>query len=145
MTTKMLSHYELLEPLGEGGMGTVFRAVDTRLGRPVAVKVLRGEAALNDESRKRFIQEARAASGLNHPHIITIYDIGQDQGVDFIAMEYVPGQSLARLIGRPGTRLEDTLTTRYPDCRCAGRGPRRGHRAPRSQAGQHHGQRQRGR
>ena len=110
MTTKMLSHYELLEPLGEGGMGMVYRAVDTRLGRPVAVKVLRGEAALSDESRKRFVQEARAASGLNHPHIITIYDIGQDEGVDFIAMEYVPGQSLARLIGHPGTRLEDTLT-----------------------------------
>jgi serine/threonine protein kinase len=110
MTTKTLSHYELLEPLGEGGMGTVYRAVDTRLGRPVAVKVLRGEAAFNAESRKRFIQEARAASGLNHPHIITIYDIGQDEGVDFIAMEYVPGQSLARLIGRPGIKLEETLT-----------------------------------
>jgi len=110
MTTKMLSHYELLEPLGEGGMGTVYRAVDTRLGRPVAVKVLRSEAALSDESRKRFVQEARAASGLNHPHIITIYDIGQDEGVDFIAMEYVSGQSLARLIGRPGTSLEETLT-----------------------------------
>ena len=87
VVTKTLSHYELLEPLGEGGMGTVFRAVDTRLGRPVAVKVLRGEAALNDESRKRFVQEAKAASGLNHPHIVTIYDIGQDQGVDFIAMD----------------------------------------------------------
>src|SRR4029434_3696698 len=90
-------------------MGTVYRAVDTRLGRPVAVKVLRGEAAISVESRKRFMQEARAASGLNHPHIITIYDIGQDDGVDFIAMEYVPGQSLARLIGRPGITLDDTL------------------------------------
>src|SRR5262245_32791992 len=110
MTTRTLSHYELLDPLGEGGMGTVYRAVDTRLGRPVAVKVLRGEATLSDESRRRFVQEARAASGLNHPHIITIYDIGQDEGVDFIAMEYVPGQSLARLIGRPGTSCEDTLT-----------------------------------
>ena len=109
MTTRSLSHYELLEPLGEGGMGTVYRAVDTRLGRPVAVKVLRGEAAISVESRKRFMQEARAASGLNHPHIITIYDIGQDDGVDFIAMEYVPGQSLARLIGRPGITLDDTL------------------------------------
>ena len=109
MVAKTLSHYELLEPLGEGGMGTVYRAVDTRLGRPVAVKVLRGESAANGESRKRFIQEAKAASGLNHPHIITIYDIGQDHGVDFIAMEYVSGQSLARLIGRPGGKLEDTL------------------------------------
>ena len=86
--TRSLSHYELLEPLGEGGMGTVYRAVDTRLGRPVAVKVLRGEAAVSIESRKRFMQEAKAASALNHPHIITIYDIGQDEGVDFIAMEY---------------------------------------------------------
>jgi len=110
MTTKTLSHYELLEPLGEGGMGTVYRAVDTRLGRPVAVKVLRGEAAISSESRKRFVQEAKAASGLNHPHIITIYDIGTDEGVDFIAMEYVAGQSLARLIGHPGTTLDDTLT-----------------------------------
>src|SRR4029453_7411824 len=110
MTPKTLSHYELLEPLGEGGMGTVYRAVDTRLGRPVAVKVLRGEAAITSESRKRFLQEARAGAGLNHPHIITIYDIGTDEGVDFIAMEYVAGQSLARLIGHPGTTLDDTLT-----------------------------------
>ena len=109
MVTKTLSHYELLEPLGEGGMGTVYRAVDTRLGRPVAVKVLRGDASLNAEGRKRFVQEARAASGLNHPHIITIYDIGQDQGVDFIAMEYVAGQSLASLVGHPRARLEDML------------------------------------
>ncbi|HET9384662.1 MAG TPA: protein kinase [Gemmatimonadales bacterium] len=109
MVTKTFSHYELLEPLGEGGMGTVFRAVDTRLGRPVAVKVLRNEAALNDESRKRFVQEARAASGLNHPHIVTIYDIGQHEGVDFIAMEYVAGHSLANLVGHPGTTLEDML------------------------------------
>src|SRR5688572_8086042 len=109
MVTKTLSHYELLEPLGEGGMGTVYRAVDARLGRPVAVKVLRSDAALNDESRKRFVQEARAASGLNHPHIVTIYDIGQDHGVDFIAMEYVAGRSLARLIERPGTGLDDMV------------------------------------
>ena len=109
MVAKTLSHYELLELLGEGGMGMVYRAVDTRLGRPVAVKVLRGESAVNGESRKRFVQEARAASGLNHPHIVTIYDIGQDHGVDFIAMEYVAGQSLARLIGRQGAELEDTL------------------------------------
>src|SRR4029450_5495702 len=105
MTTRSLSHYELLEPLGEGGMGTVYRAVDTRLGRPVAVKVLRVEAAISVESRKRFMQEARAASGLNHPHIITIYDIGQDDGVDFIAREDVSGQAVARLGGAAGTRL----------------------------------------
>ena len=99
---------ETLELLGEGGMGTVYRAVDTRLGRPVA-KLLRGEAAVNDESRKRFVHEARAASALNHPHIITIYDIGQDSGVDFIAMEYLAGQSLARLIERAELKIGDAL------------------------------------
>jgi hypothetical protein len=94
MVTKTISHYEILAPIGEGGMGVVCRAVDTRLGRPVALKLLRHERLINTESRTRFIQEARAASALNHPHIITIYDIGQDQGIDFIAMEYVAGQSL---------------------------------------------------
>ena len=109
MVTKTISHYEIVELLGEGGMGTVYRAVDTRLGRPVAIKLLRGEAAANVESRKRFVHEARAASALNHPHIITIYDIGQDSGVDFIAMEYVAGQSLAHLIGRAELGIKDAL------------------------------------
>jgi eukaryotic-like serine/threonine-protein kinase len=109
MINKTIAHYEILERLGEGGMGTVYRAVDMRLGRPVAVKLLRGEAAVNAESKKRFIQEAKAASALNHPHIITIYDIGQDGGVDFIAMEYVSGPSLARLIGRTGLKIGEAL------------------------------------
>src|SRR5262245_16651877 len=97
MTTKSLSQHELLQPPGEGGMGTIYRAVDTRLDRPVAVKVLREEAAISIESRKRFAQEAKAASGLNHPHIITIYDIDKENSIDFIAMEYVPGESLTYL------------------------------------------------
>src|SRR5688572_24684375 len=121
MVTKTLSHYELLEPLGEGGMGTVYRAVDARLGRPVAVKVLRSDAALNDESRKRFVQEARAASGLNHPHIVTIYDIGQDHGGRFIAMEYVAGRSLARRIERPDSGRDDAVNSgvQVPDAPAA--------------------------
>jgi eukaryotic-like serine/threonine-protein kinase len=109
MTTKTLSHYDILAPIGEGGMGIVYRAVDTRLGRPVAVKLLRHDGAISEESRKRFVHEARAASALNHPHIITIYDIGQDQGVDFIAMEYVTGPSLAQVIGRNRLRIGDGL------------------------------------
>ena len=109
MIAKMLSHYEILAPIGEGGMGIVYRAVDTRLGRPVAVKLLRHEETISPESRKRFIHEARAASALNHPHIITIYDIGHDGGVDFIAMEYVAGTSLAHLLERGRLRLEDAL------------------------------------
>jgi Tol biopolymer transport system component len=109
MITKLISHYEILAPIGHGGMGVVYRAVDTRLGRPVAVKLLHSNGPANGEGRKRFVQEARAASALNHPHIITIYDIGQDQGVDFIAMEYVAGPSLAHLIGQSRLRIEDGL------------------------------------
>ena len=109
MIAKTLSHYEILAPIGEGGMGVVYRAVDTRLGRPVAVKLLRHEGTISQESRKRFVHEARAASALNHPHIITIYDIGQDEGVDFIAMEYVAGTSLAHVLEQGRLRLEDAL------------------------------------
>ena len=109
MIAMVISHYEIVEPLGEGGMGTVFRAVDTRLGRPVAIKLLRGELAASEEGRKRFVQEARAASSLNHPHIVTIYDIGRDGGQDFIAMERVAGWSLAHVIGRSALRIADAL------------------------------------
>ena len=109
MTTPVISHYEILEPLGEGGMGTVYRAVDTRLRRPVAIKVLRQEGVLNAESRRRFVQEARAASALNHPHIITIYDIGEEGGANFIAMEYVGGRSLADVVRRERLGFADAL------------------------------------
>jgi serine/threonine protein kinase/Tol biopolymer transport system component len=109
MMTTTISHYEIVGPLGEGGMGTVHRAVDTHLGRPVAIKLLHAELAASSESRKRFVQEARAASALNHPHIVTIYDIGRDRDVDFIVMEYVAGSSLARLIGRTPLKIADAL------------------------------------
>jgi serine/threonine protein kinase len=90
-------------------MGVVYRAVDTRLRRPAAVKLLRSHGAVSSESRKRFIHEARAASALNHPHIITIYDIGQDGEPDFIAMEYVTGTSLARLLERSRLLVGEAL------------------------------------
>ncbi len=109
MTTKTLSHYEILAPIGEGGMGVVYRAVDVRLGRPVALKLLRHDGAISEERRKRFVHEARAASALNHPHIVTIYDIGQDQGVDFIAMEYVSGPSLAQILAGNKLAVADSL------------------------------------
>ncbi|MGH9371589.1 MAG: protein kinase domain-containing protein, partial [Vicinamibacterales bacterium] len=109
MISKTIAHYELLSPIGEGGMGVVYRAVDTRLGRPVAVKLLRNEGVIDGERRKRFVQEARAASALNHPHIITIYDIGHDAGVDFIAMEYIAGSSLASLVGRHKLTIDEAL------------------------------------
>jgi eukaryotic-like serine/threonine-protein kinase len=109
MPPKTLSHYEIQEPIGEGGMGVVYRAVDTRLGRPVAVKLLRADGAVSVESRKRFMHEARAASALNHPHIITIYDIGEEHGLDFIAMEYVAGTSLAQTIAQGRPSVDDCL------------------------------------
>ncbi len=104
-----LLHYKVIEKVGEGGMGVVYKAFDTRLKRPVAVKVLPPERVTDPERRLRFIQEARAASALNHPNIVHVYDIDQAGGTDFIAMEYVPGKPLDELIPRKGMRLGDTL------------------------------------
>ena len=89
-----VSHYRLLRRLGIGGMGEVFLAEDTKLGRSAAIKVIRPEVAANMERKKRFLREARAAAVLSHPGIATIYEVGEDNGTDFIAMEFVEGHSL---------------------------------------------------
>jgi hypothetical protein len=94
-----LGPYEVQGPLGAGGMGEVFRARDTRLGREVAIKRLRPELAENEDRRKRFEREARAASALNHPHIVAIHDIGEAEGALYIAMELVEGRTLRDLLG----------------------------------------------
>ena len=93
-----LGPYELLSPLGAGGMGEVYRARDTRLEREVAIKVLPAELASDPERLKRFEKEARSASALNHPNIVTIYDIGSEGGVSYIAMERVEGATLRELL-----------------------------------------------
>ena len=90
-----LGPYEILAPIGAGGMGEVYRAKDTRLDRTVAIKVLPAHLAANAESRQRFEREARAVSSLNHPHICTLHDIGQQDGIDFLVMEYLEGETLA--------------------------------------------------
>jgi eukaryotic-like serine/threonine-protein kinase len=90
-------------------MGEVYRAIQTTLGRQVAIKVLPAEKVADPERKDRFVQEAKSASSLNHPNIITIYDIGQAEGVDFISMELVSGKALDRLIPRHGMRLNDAL------------------------------------
>jgi len=104
-----LGPYEIQSPLGSGGMGEVYRAIQTTLGRQVAIKVLPAEKVADPERKERFVQEAKSASSLNHPNIITIYDIGQAEGVDFISMELVSGKALDRLIPRHGMRLNDAL------------------------------------
>src|SRR5215831_4251945 len=109
MIGQAILHYSILDKLGEGGMGVVYKARDTRLDRFVAIKVLPAEKVANPERKQRFVQEAKTASSLNHPNIITIYDIGQAEGVDFISMECVTGKTLDQLIPRHGMRLNEAL------------------------------------
>jgi eukaryotic-like serine/threonine-protein kinase len=90
-------------------MGLVYKARDTRLDRPVAIKILPADKISDPERKRRFVQEAKAASSLNHPNIITIYDIGQADGIDFIAMEFVAGRTLDRCIPRNGLGLNEAL------------------------------------
>jgi len=102
MIGRTVSHYQILEKLGEGGMGVVYRARDTRLDRTVAIKIVHPDAAANRQRRERFAREAKAASALNHSHIVTIHDIDRDSSEgadrDFIVMEYLDGTSLDRLL-----------------------------------------------
>ena len=109
MVGRTISHYEIVEKLGEGGMGVVYKAHDTHLDRFVAIKVLPPEKVADAERKRRFVQEAKSASALNHPHIITIHDIASDDGLDFISMEYVPGKPLNQVIARKGLPLAEAL------------------------------------
>ncbi len=102
MMTESISHYRILEKIGAGGMGEVYKARDTRLDRLAAIKVLPPGAVSDDSRKRRFFAEAKAASALNHPNIVTIYDADSDSETSFIAMEYVPGRTLAQVIaGKP--------------------------------------------
>ncbi|MBI3210101.1 MAG: serine/threonine-protein kinase [Candidatus Solibacter usitatus] len=107
---EMLGHYRLQEKLGEGGMGVVYKAFDTHLDRPVAIKILPADKVHDLERKRRFVQEAKAASALNHPNIVTIYDIDKDQGADYIAMEFIDGKTLEDLVPRNGMRLKDAVS-----------------------------------
>ncbi len=109
MLGRTIAHYEILEKVGEGGMGVVYKARDMHLERLVAIKVLPPERVTDPERKRRFIQEARAASALNHPNIITVHDIASDAGLDFMVMEFVAGRTLDQLMGRKGLKLNDTL------------------------------------
>jgi len=123
MVGQTILQYQLLEKLGAGGMGEVYKAQDTRLNRVVAIKVLPAGLSADADRRRRFLQEAQAASGLNHPNIITIYDIVSDGDAQYMVMEFVPGKTLGELVQAGGlpvllalqysTQMSDALSTAH--------------------------------
>jgi serine/threonine protein kinase len=114
-----LGPYEILAPIGAGGMGEVYRAGDTRLGRIVAIKVLPSTIRDHPELRKRLEREARTLSNLSHPYICHLYDIGQQEGVYFLVMEYLEGETLASRLIRGPTARRTVAEVRSTDRGCA--------------------------
>lgn len=104
-----LGKFKILRPLGKGAMGEVYLARDLRLGREVALKVIHSGMAFGDEAQARFEREAQAAAALNHPHVVTVYDFGEEEGIHYLVMEYVEGEDLDALIRRGGAGKADLL------------------------------------
>src|SRR6266498_696825 len=103
-----VSHYRIVSKIGAGGMGEVYLALDTELDRRVAIKILPEALASDPQRLQRFVQEAKAASALNHPHILTIYEIGSTENSRFIATEFIDGDTLRQRISA-GMNLSETL------------------------------------
>ncbi len=108
-----LGPYEILEPLGAGGMGEVYRAKDTRLDRIVAIKILPVHLSSNPDFRQRFEREAKAVSILNHPNICTLHDIGQQNGTEYLVMEYIEGETLSSRLQKARFRLPIYCAIRF--------------------------------
>ena len=106
---KFIAHYRIIEQLGAGGMGVVYKAHDEKLDRVVALKVLPQDSVSHEDRRRRFFQEARAASALNHPHILTIYEIGEAESKPYIAMEYIEGETLRQKIANRSLSISTAL------------------------------------
>jgi serine/threonine protein kinase len=105
-----LSRYRIVSKIGAGGMGEVYLAQDTKLDRKVALKILPADVAANQDRMRRFVQEAKAAAALNHPNIAHIYEIGESDGTNFIAMEFIDGQTLREKRHRTQTKLRDHVS-----------------------------------
>src|ERR1700758_1909440 len=104
-----LGPYEIQSPLGAGGMGEVYRSLDTRLDRTVAIKILPTHLSSNPEAKQRFDREARAISSLNHPNICTLHDVGHQDGIDYLVMEFLEGETLADRLRKGPLPLQQTL------------------------------------
>src|SRR2546426_8418091 len=105
-----LGNYRILEKIGAGGQGTVYKATDTKLGRAVVIKVLPPELTVKEANLKRFEREARLASSLDHPNICTIFDMGEANNIHYIAMQFVEGRNVRQLVGGRPLELRSALT-----------------------------------
>src|SRR5215475_3430168 len=106
-----LGPYEVLALIGAGGMGEVYKASDKRLNRTVAIKVLPAHFSDNPEMRRRFEREAQTIAGLNHPHICTLHDVGHQDGIDYLVMEFLEGETLAKRLERGAMPWDEALKT----------------------------------
>src|SRR5918998_3648712 len=109
LPVQTIAHYRIVEAIGAGGMGAVYKAFDNKLQRTVALKLLPSEYVSQQDRRRRFFQEARAASALTHPHILTVYEVGEDDGKPYIAMEFIEGETLRQKIKANALQLKEAI------------------------------------
>lgn len=134
-----IGKYDILRRLGQGAMGEVFLAKDPLIGREVAIKTIAPGQAQGEEARERFLREARAAGQLSHPNLVTIHEFGEDQGLLYLVMEYVPGEDLFGLMAIRALQPREVLAGPGAGLRRPGLCPRQGRAAPGHQAQQHPG------